>query len=86
MNPLEREHVMPFLITRPDRFPAIHVEANDNHADLRLTMDYPEDLALIRGIYERLYPSNPHFNLKDILALRKREPRLFELNSMRRIY
>lgn len=86
LDPTEREHVMPFLIGRPERFPATHVEAAGNHADLRLTLDYPEDLALIRAIYERLYPANPHFDLNDILALRQREPKLFELNSMRKIY
>ena len=82
----EREHVMPYLIARSDRFPAAHVVARENHSDLRLTLDYPEDLALIRALYERLYPANPRFELNDILALRRREPNLFELNSMRKIH
>lgn len=82
----EREHVMPFLMARPDRFPATYVQAAEDHADLRLTLDYPEDLALIRAIYERLYPINPRFVLDDVLALRRREPELFELNSIRKIY
>ena len=86
LEPAEREHVMPFLINRPDRFPSTFVEADENHADLRLTLDYPEDLALIRAIYERLYTAKPYFDLKDILALREVEPSLFELNSSRKIY
>jgi spore coat polysaccharide biosynthesis protein SpsF len=85
-EPTDREHVMPFLTARPDRFPTAHVVSTENHADLRVTLDYPEDLALIRAIYERLYAANPNFGLDDILALRRREPGLFELNSMRKIY
>lgn len=85
-EPAEREHVMPFLIARADRFPAVHVVATEYHADLRITLDYPEDLALIRAIYEQLYAANPRFGLKDILALRRRDPGLFELNSMRKTH
>lgn len=82
-EPPQREHVMPFIIARPERFPTAHVTAAHDHSDLRLTLDHPEDLALIRGIYERLYPHKPDFDLKDILELRRREPSLFELNRNR---
>jgi spore coat polysaccharide biosynthesis protein SpsF len=53
---------------------------------LRLTMDFPEDLALIRGIYERLYPQNHAFGLADIRALRAAEPHLFEINRKHTTY
>ena len=79
----QREHVMPFIIARPDRFHVAHITAAHNHADLRLTLDYPEDLTLIRAIYERLYPGKSDFNLRDVLELRRREPSLFELNRGR---
>lgn len=83
--PHDREHVMPFISARPERFPASHVVNNAPPApEIRITLDYPEDLALIRGIYERLYPSNPDFGLNDILALRDREPDLFEINAVHR--
>jgi spore coat polysaccharide biosynthesis protein SpsF len=82
----QREHVMPFIIARPNRFPAAHVTAAQNHTDLRLTLDYPEDLALIRAIYERLYPGKPIFDLGDVLELRRREPSLFELNRIRVVH
>ena len=86
-DPLVREHVMPFVIRRPERFPSIHVTAKgESHADLRLTLDYPEDLIVIRGIYERLYSFNAQFGLADILALNEREPALFQANRERTIY
>jgi len=82
-EPPEREHVMPFIISRPKRFPLCHISASGvSRADLRLTLDYAEDLALIRGIYERLYPTNPNFGLSDILDLEIQEPALFALNRI----
>lgn len=81
---VQREHVLPFVQSQPDRFPQTHVVAAGlSLSALRITLDYPEDLLLIRGIYERLYPANPDFGLQDILALRRREPALFEVNLAR---
>lgn len=82
-EPGQREHVLPFVLSQPDRFPQAHVTASDpSHAGLRITLDYPEDLILIRGIYERLHPANRDFGLSDILALREKDPELFESNRI----
>ena len=79
----DREHVGPFIIRHAERFAAAHVTSTtEPHPELRITLDYPEDLVLIRGIYERLYPGNPDFGLADILALRRKEPELFEINRL----
>jgi spore coat polysaccharide biosynthesis protein SpsF (cytidylyltransferase family) len=81
----EREHVLPFVNRRPERFAAVHVTRDGTPCpELRITLDYPEDLVLIRAIYERLYTANPAFGLEDILALRAAEPALFEVNAARR--
>jgi len=83
-EPSQREHVLPFVISQPGRFPQAHVTSADpSWSSLRITLDYPEDLLLIRGIYERLYPGNRNFGLSDIIALQQREPALFEINRMR---
>jgi spore coat polysaccharide biosynthesis protein SpsF len=85
--PADREHVGPYIIRNAEQFPAAHVIFSGNPvADLRITLDYPEDLILIRGIYERLYPIDPNFGLDEILALRKKEPALFQVNQTRAIY
>lgn len=85
--PADREHVGPFIIRDAERFPAVHVTSSGPAgADLRITLDYPEDLVLIRGIYERLYPVNPEFGLDEILELRRKEPALFKVNQARAIY
>lgn len=83
----DREHVLVHIVDNSGNFKSAHVTPKgEAHPDLRITLDYPEDLALIRAIYERLYPADPQFGLDDILELRKRQPELFELNRMRLIY
>lgn len=87
VDPYEREHVLPFIQRREDRFLTRHVSSADrNDSGLRITLDFPEDLLLIRAIYERLYPGNPNFGLDDILRLREKSPALFDLNKAQRIY
>jgi spore coat polysaccharide biosynthesis protein SpsF len=87
VDPYEREHVLPFIQRREDRFRTVHVSSADyNNTSIRITLDFPEDLVLIRAIYERLYPDNPHFGLNDILRLRDELPTLFDVNKARRIY
>lgn len=46
----------------------------------RMTLDWPEDLALIREVYERLYVPGRVFHLRDVMALLRRQPELLEIN------
>lgn len=71
--PSEREHVTSYLWTRPDRFHLRSVEAPVDHSGLRLTVDYPDDLAFARAVYDALAPATL-FGLDDILALLARRP------------
>lgn len=49
--------------------------------EIRITLDYPEDLKLMREIYDRLYVPGKVIKLKDILDLIDREPALAEINK-----
>ncbi|MCS7035719.1 MAG: glycosyltransferase family protein [Saprospiraceae bacterium] len=83
-RPFEREHTTPFLWENPDRFSVGNVRWEtglDYSMTHRWTIDYPEDYAFIRAVYEELYPKNPRFGLKDILDLTERRPDIFALNS-----
>jgi len=51
------------------------------HPEIRITLDYPEDLKLVKEIYNRLYAPGKVFGLKDILDLIKKEPALAEINK-----
>lgn len=50
-------------------------------SSLRWTLDYPEDLELIRAIYERLSPYGEVFSTFEVLRLLENEPALSEINA-----
>jgi len=51
------------------------------HPTARLTLDYDEDLAFFRAIFERLYCPGQVFGVAEICALLEREPALLEINA-----
>lgn len=85
VRPLEREHTTPFLWDQPERFRIANVtwETGLDYAQShRFVLDYPEDLAFIRAVYDALYtPARPIFPLADILALLEARPELRAINA-----
>jgi spore coat polysaccharide biosynthesis protein SpsF len=75
----EREHVTPYIYNHPDRFRNVQVKHTSDLSALRWTLDYVEDLAFARAVYERL-DRGTIFGMTEILALLKAEPALQELN------
>ncbi len=57
------------------------VSTDHEHASVRLTLDYEEDLAFFRAIFERLYRPGQIFGVTEICALLKREPGLLKINA-----
>jgi spore coat polysaccharide biosynthesis protein SpsF (cytidylyltransferase family) len=51
------------------------------HPEIRMTLDYPEDLKFTKEIFNRLYQPGKIFTLKEILTLLKKEPHLTEINK-----
>jgi spore coat polysaccharide biosynthesis protein SpsF len=49
-------------------------------ADIRLTVDTPQDLALIGAVFDALVPDHPSSGLADILDLLDARPELRDLN------
>ena len=84
-KPLERVHTTPFFWEQPERFRLGNVLSEgggDRSMSHRFTIDYPEDYAFVRAVYDSLWtPSRPIFSLADILDLLKREPHLLALNA-----
>lgn len=77
----EREHVLPFIWTRPDRFRLAQLVAREDRSALRWTVDTPNDLAFVRAIYAALYPMDPEFGTDAILSLLERDPDLSLING-----
>ncbi len=76
----EREHVLPYLYEVPGRFKVVQVNYREDRGNLRWTVDTPEDLELIRAIYDRFDGQND-FSWLDVLDLYKREPEMFQVNA-----
>jgi spore coat polysaccharide biosynthesis protein SpsF len=80
-DPVEREHVTPFLVRHPERFRLGSLEAEVDLSAMRWTVDEPRDFEFVSRIYEALYPVNPAFTTDDILAFLRQKPELLQINS-----
>jgi len=82
-DPEDHEHVSIFIYSHPEIYSLKNMPGPPEltNPGLGLTLDTPEDLELIRRIFEILYPDNPNFTLADILAVLKDHPALTELNA-----
>ena len=78
--PSEREHVTPFLYNNNHFFKIFNIENSQNASSIRITIDYPHDLELVRKIASKI-DSRPIL-LSDILNLYSKEPKMFELNNI----
>lgn len=56
-------------------------QATDVRPDIRLTLDYPEDLELLRLVFAELGGRQPPFSAADVTALFARRPELAEVNA-----
>jgi spore coat polysaccharide biosynthesis protein SpsF len=81
-DPADREHVSLYIYKHPERFSLKNVESSlpSEMARWRLVVDHPQDLILIRKIYEDLYPRKADFLLDDIRRLLERHPEWLEIN------
>ncbi|MEB3238274.1 MAG: glycosyltransferase family protein [Candidatus Sericytochromatia bacterium] len=82
-RPDEREDVTRAIWEHPERWRLRNLEAPDalRRPHVRLTVDYPEDLALTRELYARLLPTRPAFTTRDVLAVLDAEPTLARINA-----
>jgi len=84
-RPFEREHTTPFIWDRPERFRIGNV-VWETGADLamthRLTVDYPEDYALVAAVFDALWSaSRPLFHLDEILEFLADHPEVYAQNA-----
>lgn len=87
-NPLEREHVTPYIrtigVARKNGHSLLQVshEGGDIPAGLRWTVDEAADLEFVRAVYARLaQQGGKGFGLHDILALLAADPALRQINA-----
>lgn len=76
----EKEHVTPYIYQHKDKYALADFTDKQDNSEFRITLDTAEDYELIKAIYERIYPKNPDFSLKDVIELLKTEKDLTLLN------
>lgn len=77
----DREHVTPYIRTRPGRFPQAHLVHAEDLGALRWTVDRPEDFAFVRTVFRELHPVDPDFGMAEVLELLACRPDLAALAS-----
>jgi spore coat polysaccharide biosynthesis protein SpsF len=79
----EREHVTPYIYQHPELFKIDLIQATGKlkRPDLRLTVDTEEDLAFIRGLYQRLYRKGQIFYTENVIDLLDMHPELIHINA-----
>ena len=74
----DKEHVTPFM-KRNFSFKKMNYYSKINFSFIRLTIDYEEDLVLLKNIF-RYFKYNIYITYDDVLKLFKKKPNLFRLN------
>ena len=77
-RPDEREHVTPF-IRESANFRSLNVANPEDHSPERWTVDDPEDLEVVRKVFDHFEPRRD-FGWLEVLALRNSQPELFMSN------
>lgn len=83
IDPVEREHVTPFVARRPDRFASRELPIPEwaQRGDLRLTVDEPADLDAVRAIVSALDASPERLDGREVIELLSRRPDLRAIND-----
>lgn len=80
-QPVQKEHVTPFLNRNPERFRLGSVMNEVDLSAFRWTVDEPADYAFVKQVYDNLFADKPAFTTDDVLALLSRQPELLEINA-----
>ncbi len=78
--PSEREHVTPWMRTAASGLRRANLQALVDLSGLRLTVDYPDDLQLVRGLTYALQHLGDSFDLFDVLRALHAAPSLAQMN------
>lgn len=75
----EHEHVTPYMYWKQDSLGANPYK--EDASKYRITLDTPEDYAVIKAVYEALYQPGNTFTLEDILGYLKAHPEVTAINA-----
>jgi len=73
-----------YMMENPSKFFIQHLKTKDQNLhrpDIRLTVDYPEDLIVVREVYRALKKDNVFIGVREIIDFLDQNPRLNQINS-----
>ena len=76
----EREHVMPYIYEKKDRFKILTIDHNVNYGMYRWTVDTQEDLKFVRAVATKM-GCRMDFSWKEVIDLLERDPELMQINA-----
>lgn len=76
-----REHVTPFIYQNSHKFTLLEFQSNENNADIRLTIDYPEDIAFVNAVVRELRNKHKNESISNIIDLLRRSEDLSSYNQ-----
>jgi spore coat polysaccharide biosynthesis protein SpsF len=82
IDPKEREHVTFYFWKSSNNFSMAILDNNFNWGKYRITIDYHEDLSLLKEIIKRLRKQNKFGHIDEVIEILENEPDLVEINSM----
>ena len=77
----EREHVTPFIKVESNGFDLCYVQFEMEEANVRLTVDQPEDIHFLEALLDRMSLRMGPVPFKDILATLSGAPQLTKING-----
>lgn len=82
-QPRFREHPSLYIYKHPQRYSLSNVQAppSETRPELRLTLDTPEDLAVIRKVFAELYPNRTDFSVAEMIAYLEANPDIARINA-----
>ena len=78
---VDQEHVTLYIRQHPELFPHVNFECSKQLEQVRLTLDHPEDLELIREIFKALYAKNAEFSFESAVDFLDENPEIRSLNQ-----
>lgn len=82
-DPADREHVTLYIYRHPEIYTLANSDApaSESRPEMRLTLDTPEDLAVIRAVFAALRPARRDFPLADVISFLDSNPAVASLNA-----
>lgn len=82
-EPADREHVTYYINQHSDQYRIFCLEGEGvlNRPQYRLSVDTPEDFAVVNKVYQALYPTNPYFTAKDVIKFLDEHPEIAYFND-----